>query len=184
MPPYAPPILDFSGLGRLADDFASGYDATMRRRDIADQRRAPLETQRILGNLAPAAPASSSGQTPISPNAVASGDMARYANAIKANESGGNYQAIGPVHPTMGRALGAYQVMEANVGPWTKEVLGQSLTPDQFLASPEAQDRVFSAKFGQSVQRYGNPQDAASVWFTGRPLAQGASRRDALGTTG
>ncbi len=51
--------------------------------------------------------------------------------------------------------------MGANVGPWSEEVLGRRLTPQQFLTDREAQDRVFQAKFGQSVAKYGNPQDAA-----------------------
>ena len=107
-----------------------------------------------------------------------------WADAIGSIESSGRYGILGPVTRSGDRAYGKYQVMGANVGPWTKEVLGKALTPDQFLANPQAQDAVFAAKFGQAVDRYGNPQDAASVWFTGKPLAQGANRADMLGTTG
>ena len=53
--------------------------------------------------------------------------------------------------------------MGSNVGPWTKEVLGQAMSPQDFLADPQAQDAVFKAKFGQSVSQYNNPADAASV---------------------
>jgi hypothetical protein len=98
-------------------------------------------------------------------------------------ESAGNYGAIGPTHPRYGRALGAYQVMEANVAPWTQEVLGRRLTPQRFLTSPEAQDAVFRTKFVQALSRYGNPQDAASMWFSGRPLSRARGARDVLGTT-
>ena len=108
----------------------------------------------------------------------------RWADAISSIESGGQYGILGPVTKSGDRAYGKYQVMGQNVGPWTKEVLGQSLTPQQFLASPQAQDAVFQGKFGQYVNRYGNPQDAASAWFTGRPLAQGANKSDLYGTTG
>jgi hypothetical protein len=96
-------------------------------------------------------------------------------------ESGGRYDAVGPTHPKLGRALGKYQVMEANVGPWTKEVLGRELTGDQFLASQEAQDAVFQTKFGQNVAKHG-PADAFSIWHSGRPLAQAQGARDSLGT--
>lgn len=109
-----------------------------------------------------------------------------YRDAIASIESAGSgdYGAIGPTHKKLGRALGRYQVMEANVGPWSKEALGREVTPDEFLRDPSIQDAVFDHRFGGYVQKYGNPQDAASAWFTGKPLAQGANRRDVLGTTG
>lgn len=107
-----------------------------------------------------------------------------YADAIASIESGGRYDLLGPRTASGDRAYGKFQVMGNNVGPWTKEILGETLTPQQFLANPEAQEAVFAGKFGQAIEKYGNPQDAASVWFTGRPLSQGANRRDVLGTTG
>ncbi len=107
-----------------------------------------------------------------------------YGSAISSIESGGNYNATGPQTRTGDRAYGKYQVMGANIGPWTREVLGHEYTPQEFLADPQAQEAVFRAKFGEYVQRFGNPQDAASAWFTGRPLSQGANRRDVNGVTG
>ena len=109
-----------------------------------------------------------------------------WANAIASIESqgSGGYSAIGPQTAKGNRAYGKYQVMDFNIPTWTQKHLGQKLTPEQFLASPEAQDAVFQGEFGASVQKYGNPQDAASVWFTGRPASQGAGRSDILGTTG
>lgn len=38
-------------------------------------------------------------------------------------------------------------------------------------ASPESQDAIFRFKFGGYVKQYGNPQDAASAWLTGKPLS-------------
>lgn len=109
-----------------------------------------------------------------------------WANAIASIESqgSGGYNAVGPVTQKGNRAYGKYQVMDFNIPSWTKKHLGQELTPDQFLRSPEAQDAVFKGEFGSSVAKYGNPQDAASVWFTGRPASEGANRSDILGTTG
>lgn len=109
-----------------------------------------------------------------------------WANAIASIESqgSGGYSAVGPQTAKGNRAYGKYQVMDFNIPTWTQKHLGQKLTPEQFLASPEAQDAVFQGEFGASVQKYGNPQDAASVWFTGRPASQGAGRSDILGTTG
>lgn len=132
--------------------------------------------------VSPAAPGGPAAGASL--NGGLSGDMGAFAGAIKAKESGGRYDIVGPTHPKMGRALGAYQVMEANLPQWSQEALGRTVTADEFLKSPEIQDAIFAKKFGQSVEKYGNPQDAASVWFTGRPAAQGASARDVLGTTG
>lgn len=106
-----------------------------------------------------------------------------YAHSIGALESGNRYDALGQTQKSGDRAYGRFQVMGSNVGPWTKEVLGQAMTPDQFLASPQAQDAVFKAKFGQSVQQYNNPMDAASVWFSGKPIARAGNASDSLGTT-
>lgn len=113
-------------------------------------------------------------------------DFRDYANAIASIESAGSgdYAALGPVTRKGNRAYGRYQVMDFNIGPWTEKYLGRRMTPEEFLASPEAQDAVFAGEFGSYIQRYGNPQDAASAWFTGRPLSEGAGRSDILGTTG
>ena len=109
-----------------------------------------------------------------------------WANAIASIESAGSgdYSAIGPVTAKGNRAYGRYQVMDFNIGPWTEKYLGRRLTPEEFLASKEAQDAVFAGEFGGNVEKYGNPQDAASVWFTGKPVATGGNRKDILGTTG
>jgi hypothetical protein len=73
--------------------------------------------------------------------------------------------------------------MGANIPSWTKQALGQSMTPAEFLASPEAQERVFEDQFARNTARYGSAQDAASVWFSGKPLAKAGQRADILGTT-
>ena len=121
------------------------------------------------------------------PNALAgpAGSGSDYANAIASVESAGSgdYKALGP-DTGKGRAYGRYQVMDFNIGPWTEKYLGRRMTPEEFLASPQAQDAVFNGEFGSYVQKYGNPQDAASVWFTGRPLAQGKNAADVNGMTG
>lgn len=110
-------------------------------------------------------------------------DMDRAKQAIAGIESGGRYGALGPVTDRGDRAFGKYQVMGKNIPSWTKEALGSSMTPSEFLASPEAQERVFETYFGKSVAKYGNPADAASVWFSGRPLAKAGNASDVLGTT-
>lgn len=100
------------------------------------------------------------------------GQTSPYSNAIASIESAGSggYQAVGP-ETGKGRAYGKYQVMDFNIPAWTKKHTGVSMTPEAFLASPGAQEAVFNGEFGGYVEKYGNPQDAASVWFSGRPLA-------------
>lgn len=110
-----------------------------------------------------------------------------YRDAIASIESSGSggYSAVGPRTKTGDRAYGRYQVMGANIPEWTRAVFGRAMSPQEFLANPEAQDRVFKHRFGGYVQKYGNPADAASAWFTGRPRsASSGQARDALGTSG
>lgn len=122
---------------------------------------------------------------------------ARSAGPIEANsidglkagiariESGGNYGAQGPITQNGDRAYGKYQVMGKNVGPWTKEILGQEMTPLEFLHNPEAQEKVATAKLTQYVSTAGNYADAASMWFSGKTLAEGgAAAKDINGMSG
>ncbi len=105
-----------------------------------------------------------------------------WADAIAKIESGGNYGILGPVTKSGDRAYGKYQVMGNNVPVWTKEILGKSLTPQEFLASPEAQDAVFQGKFGQYAEKYG-PEGAAQAWFGGPGAVGQTDRKDQLGTS-
>lgn len=98
-----------------------------------------------------------------------------YLTALRKIESSHNYGALGPVTKKGDRAYGAYQVMGANIPQWTQKALGQTMTPDEFLADKAAQDKVARYYFGQAMKKYGTPQDAASVWFTGKPLSKNTS---------
>lgn len=106
----------------------------------------------------------------------------RYADAISSIESGGNYREIGPNTGSMGRALGKYQVMSANVGPWSKEILGREVTPGEFISDPKIQDAIFEGKFGQYVEKYG-PDGAARAWFAGEKGMKNPNAKDVFGTT-
>jgi len=109
-----------------------------------------------------------------------------YRDAIASIESAGSggYSALGPVTNTGDRAYGRYQVMGSNIPSWTRAVLGREMAPTEFLNSQAAQDAVFDAKFNEFSDQYGGPDQAASVWFTGKPIEQGAGLSDQLGTTG
>ncbi|MET4184961.1 hypothetical protein ABIB94_007090 [Bradyrhizobium sp. JR7.2] len=106
----------------------------------------------------------------------------RYADAISTVESGGNYREVGPHTGSMGRALGKYQVMSANVGPWSKEILGREVSPGEFISDPKIQDAIFEGKFGQYVDKYG-PDGAARAWFAGEKGMKNPNAKDVFGTT-
>jgi hypothetical protein len=114
------------------------------------------------------------------------GDISSYAEAIKSIESrgSGGYSALGPVTRNGDRAYGAYQVMGNNIGPWSKEALGQSISAQEFLKNPGLQDKIFESKFGGYVDKYG-PSGAAQAWFGGPgSVGKGGGASDMLGTTG
>lgn len=114
------------------------------------------------------------------------GDMVHIANGIAFVESrgSGDYAAVGPVTRSGDRAYGRYQVMGNNIGPWTEQVLGRRLTKDEFMNGTtdmtyqEIQDAVFNGIFGGYIEKYGNVQDAASMWFSGRPLRRAGNASD------
>lgn len=118
------------------------------------------------------------------PSSAASSAQSPYADAIASIESAGsgNYRAVGPATRTGDRAFGRYQIMGQNIRPWSKEVLGREVTPQEFMANPQLQDQIFSGKFGQYVDKYG-PEGAARAWFAGEKGMNDPNRRDVLGTS-
>jgi hypothetical protein len=113
----------------------------------------------------------------------AAGGSGSYRDAIASIESAGSgdYKAVGPTHPKMGRALGRYQIMEANIGPWSREALGREVTPEEFISNPQLQDAIFDHKFNGYVQQFG-PEGAAQAWFAGPGGVGKTNRKDSLGT--
>lgn len=116
----------------------------------------------IGGGEGPVQPAANYGYTP---------EQRRAAIAAIESAGSGDYNALGAWtgDPADGRdrAYGRYQVMGSNIGPWAEQYLKQSgVTPEMFLASPELQDKLFDAVYGDYVSKYGE-RGAASKWFTG-----------------
>jgi len=56
------------------------------------------------------------------------------------------------------------------------------MTINEFLASPEKQDALIRYRAEKDYAKYGNWDDVASVWFSGRPVS-GNTSSDVLGTT-
>lgn len=108
--------------------------------------------------------------------------MPSAADAIAGIESGGRYDLVGPTHPKYGRALGKYQVMESNLPQWSRQYLGREVSPQEFLASKEAQDAVFQGEFGRLAAKHG-PEGAARAWFAGEGGMNDDTRKDSLGTS-
>lgn len=93
-------------------------------------------------------------------------------------ESGMNFKAVGPATRNGDHAYGFSQVLRSNIGPWTQEVLGVRMSPQQYLNNPEAQFAVTSAKLGGYLNQYGNREDALSMWHSGRPMARSGKAND------
>jgi|GEM_PF-6938468 len=172
-------------MGKLGATLTTGQGAPV----AAGQPQGSFMSNLMGGNRqqAPAAPMGRGAvpnQPPIPGIQRQTGPMDGYRNAIASIESAGSgdYAAIGPKHPKLGRALGRYQVMEANIGPWSQEVLGRSVTPEEFMANPQLQDAIFDGKFQQYVQKFG-PEGAAQAWFGGEGGVGQLNRRDSLGTS-
>jgi len=92
---------------------------------------------------------------------------------IRQIESGGQkdpYRVVNSIG-----AHGAYQVMRANIPSWTREALGRTLTPAQFLASNKAQDDVARHYLAKHMKKYGSWEAAAAVWFSGQPNPNSSS---------
>lgn len=112
-------------------------------------------------------------------------------DAISKVESGGDYQAKSKTATirknTDGTtrkdwAYGKYQVMGEYIPSWTREALGKSMTIKEFLADPKAQDATALYKLTQAYAQHGSIEDAASVWFTGRPVKNQGKTPDSSGT--
>lgn len=136
----------------------------------------PFNTPPNVQGAPPAPPAAPQGGSAPNP-------MIGFRNRIAGIESAGSgdYAAIGPTHPKMGRALGRYQIMEANLPEWSQAALGRPVSADEFMASPEIQDAIFDHRFGQYVQQHG-PDGAAAMWFSGSPDVNSRAQ-DSLGTS-
>lgn len=89
----------------------------------------------------------------------------QFFSAISEQESGGNYNARG-VYVKGDRAYGKYQVMGANIPSWTRQYFGKTLTPEQFLANPKAQEAVARGRLQSYWNKYG-ARGAAAAWYSG-----------------
>lgn len=99
---------------------------------------------------------------PSGPVASGGGDFESFVNAISGKESGGNYRAVNPHSGAMGK----YQIMPGNVRAWSREILGYSISPQQFLANPQLQEQIARGKLLEYYKKYG-AAGAAVAWYAG-----------------
>jgi len=122
------------------------------------------------------------GKWPDGKATVAAALDPRIKDAMFKIESGGRYDALGPITKSGDRAYGVGQVMGANIGPWTEQYYGKRLTPQEYLGNKDAQDAVINGEFGRLVSKYG-PEGAAKAWFAGEKGMNNPNAKDVLGTS-
>ena len=107
----------------------------------------------------------------------------RTLGALERIESGGKSDIVGPASRTGDRPYGLYQVMGANIPSWTEAALGRRMTPEEFRLDPQAQKETARHRVGLYMNQYNDPRQAASMWFTGKPMEKAGNVADVLGTT-
>lgn len=155
-------------------------------RRFRDSAEVPLEEESTTGAMdeamRPVSRADAGMEPPPQPGTLEDISAAREAIAAVESRGSGDYAAVGPVVEkgmyAGQRAYGRYQVMEGNIGPWTKEALGREMTREEFMADPKAQDAVVEFQLRKSFQQFGTYDDAASVWFSGQPASRSQNRSD------
>lgn len=98
-------------------------------------------------------------------------------------ERGDPYANLGPKTKSGAYAVGKYQIMSSNVGPWTKEALGKAMSPDEFKNNPDAQEKTAAYMINQNLTKGYSPDDTASIWFSGRPMKKAGNAKDSFGTS-
>lgn len=138
------------------------------------------DIERVMVPLVKANRGEQIGQAAIT--GTAGPEMYREAIASIESRGSGDYSAVGPATKTGDRGHGRYQVMGTNIPEWTKQALGRSMTKEEFLADPAAQDAVFDHRFGMYVKKYG-AEGAARAWFGGEGAVNNSAAKDVLGTS-
>jgi hypothetical protein len=87
----------------------------------------------------------------------------QFMAAIRQQESGGNYKVVNSIG-----ALGAYQIMRANLPSWSKKTFGHSISESEFLSHPAEQDAIARHIMAPNFKKYGAAGTAA-IWYSGQP---------------
>lgn len=141
----------------------------------------PSLRQKLLQKMSQYGLTTKKTTTPTTTPQTGGEDMfSKITGSIITQESGGNYNAVGPAIPNRAdRALGKYQIMGANIPSWSQRYLGRQVSNDEFLGSPQIQDQIATGKLkelydsaiqkglqGDDVARY-----VATSWYAGQGTA-------------
>jgi hypothetical protein len=107
------------------------------------------------------------------------GGLNSFIRAIGDKESNNNYRAVN----RHSGALGKYQIMPSNIRQWSQQALGYSVTPAQFLASPQIQEKVARYHLSSYYQKYG-AAGASIAWYAGPAAAQRYVRSGGVSSRG
>lgn len=102
---------------------------------------------------------------------------------VESSDSSTPYTLISKPAGNGDRSYGKYQIMGNNIPSWTKEATGTAYTRQQFLNNPQIQDQTASYMLNKSLKQGYSPDDAAMIWFTGRPYNKTGNVKDSYGTT-
>ena len=76
------------------------------------------------------------------------------------------------------RALWKYQVMPSNLPQWSQEAIGRGVTDEYYMNNSYIQDAIAKFQILKIFDKYGNWDDVASVWYSGKPLNKAQKRSD------
>ena len=176
-------VSPFQGLGPVINTL----NAKQMLKDSTAQEQARLSATGKALSSETTDPASQTQQGPLTtpPPGPQSSLINNLLSATAKNETANEhspYAAIG--QPVLNRqtgqldkAYGKYQIMGVNIPSWSQEALGTPMTPEQFLANPEAQERVAAHKLGQYAAMYG-PEGALRAWYGGEKAVNHPEYRD------
>lgn len=88
----------------------------------------------------------------------------KFILAERTQESGGDYTVVN----ANSGALGAYQVMPANLPGWLHESHQKPMSAYHYLHDRHAQDHLAWVVLGGAYDKYG-PRGAAAWWYCGQP---------------
>lgn len=101
------------------------------------------------------------------PGPLPGGSLGQLMQAVKGQESGGNYGAVNKDS----NALGAYQILWSNLAAnngsdWDRQALGRDVSYSEFLGSPAIQDAIAKHKLNSYMQNRG-AAGAIATWYGG-----------------
>lgn len=93
-----------------------------------------------------------------------------FVAAIGGQESSGDYNA----ENGRTKAYGKFQILPSNWPSWSSEYASNvlNISTRELPKTPENQEAVAKYKMQQYYNKYGNWEDVASMWYSGKPFSQ------------